>query len=217
MMQVLWGARKEHSGEAQGVDKSKSAVVPTDLLLQVFRCELPICRWVLVQWKRKSCALQWMYFRGDPCETISFSLHEFSLMKMRLMPKLWIWSRLNACLSYQRTERCHSRENKYKWQHSVSAVHLGFTNMLKALLFFFNLLSYITPRKQNSWRMLTGFHLCKDTCHSKGEEQIRNFQVKKCKMILWANITSFSPTVRIFFSHSSRRECRAKLDQNVLI
>lgn len=53
---------------------------------------------------------------------------------------------------------------------------------------------------------MTDFHLWEVTCHGRGKEQPKNFQKKKCKLILLGIDHIFLTNSENFFSHSSRRE-----------
>lgn len=58
-----------------------------------------------------------------------FHYMNFHLWKIRLLQKLWIWWELKLCHFYHRTVGCHSTENKYKWQNSMSVIHPELTNI----------------------------------------------------------------------------------------
>ena len=134
---------------------------------------------------------------------IQCSLHEFSLIKIRLLQKLWIWWKLKLCHFYHKTVGCHSIENKYKWQNSMSVIHPELTNIAPGKIFaeLYNVKGKRTLEEK--WQTFT----CeKSPVMVEGKNNLKTRRKKKCKLILLGLDHIFLTNGENFFSHSTRRE-----------
>lgn len=148
MMQGLWSVRWEYWTEIRGVDKSKSQLEYAQTFCS--RCSGVSCPSADgSQWKGTErtelgirCTLEETCVKLFHFHYMNFAYGNETYAKTMNLTKINFF-----CLFCQRTVHCHSRKSKYKWQNSVSATHLGLTNIASDFIFFESLELYTIKEK----------------------------------------------------------------------
>lgn len=113
------------------------------------------------------------------------------------------WWELKSCHFYHKTVGCHSTENKYKWQNSMSVIHPELTNIAPGKKFA----SYIMLKeKKNSWGKWQTFTCLRSHLSWQRKEQSKNFQKKNASWFYLGMIYFSHQQWEFFFSHSSEEK-----------